>query len=287
MSSKKSGGKQKPQIHVSMLTQLEGCGEQFRRRYGARFGWNDREEIIAPGVALITGIGTHKAVEENLNSKIRTGVLLPVAQVMDIARDTAADLWQGEVFLQEDEAVNVEQTKGESIDMAVKCAGAHAAQLAPKLSPKSVERKWVIKLENFPYDLAGKIDIEEEIPSSEEGLAPISIVRDTKTAGKSPNANAADISEQLSMYALAKKVVDGVEPSALYLDTLVKSANVKIVTQGTKRSDFQLQVLLRRVERAIEIIQKGAFTPAREDDWRCSPKWCGYWSTCPFGGKNR
>jgi hypothetical protein len=84
------------------------------------------------------------------------------------------------------------------------------------------------------------------------------------------------------MYALAKQVIDGKLPNALFLDVLVKTAKPKLVIQTTTRTEAQLKTLMHRIERATEIIEKGAFTPARTDSWQCSIKWCGYATTCPF-----
>jgi hypothetical protein len=266
-----------------MISMLYRCGEQFRRRYGFRFGYNDKEEIIPPGVALIIGIATHKSVEKNMKSRIETEEYLPLEQVKDVARDEAAGLWSKEVRLVDaDEVTNPKKVKAESIDTSVALAALHALQLAPGLSPKSVERKWVVNLEGFPFDLAGQWDIEE---AAEGALLPS--IRDTKTAAKSPNANAADLSEQLTMYSLAKKVCDNEDNIALFLDTLVKTKTPKIVTQVTTRTDHDRQILLRRIERAAEIIDMGAFAPANPIDWWCGDKWCGYWRTCPFGGKGK
>lgn len=274
----------KIQLHQSMLGMLEKCGELFRRRYGARFGLNDKEEIIPPGVALITGIATHKSIEKNLTSKIDTGELLPIQQVKEAAFAEASGLWSKNVTLQDDEVLDIPRTKGESIDMAVALSTLHATDLAPKLFPRSVERKWVIELKNYPYDLAGTIDIEEYIEDKENNSKK-TIIRDTKTSAKAPAVNAADISSQLSMYALAIKVVDGEMPDAIYLDSLVKTKVPKLIIQETTRTNFQLNILMRRIEKAIEVIERGALMPCRSDDWICNPKWCGYFTTCPYGGK--
>jgi hypothetical protein len=273
---------EKIQLHYSMLNQLEGCGEQFRRRYGYLFGWNDKPEIIPPGVALIIGIATHKSIESNLNNIITEKVALPLDAVTEIAFSEASGAWQQEVFLSDDETANIEKTKGDSIDMAVSLAALHAVNIAPLLFPSAVERKWVIKLDGYPVDLAGTIDIEEEIASNEGST--IIHIRDTKTAGKSPSAADADSSNQLSMYALAKKVVDGKLPDRIFLDALVKTKVPKSVTLETTRTEFQLQVLFRRIERAVEIIEKGAFMPCQPTDWHCTKKFCGYSVTCKFWG---
>lgn len=277
----------KIQIHQSMIGMLYRCGEQFRRRYGARFGWAEKEEIIPPGVALITGIATHKSVERNLKSKIETGELLPIEAVKEVAYVEAAGLWTKEVTLNDDEVENKEKTREGSIDMSIALAGLHATELAPILNPKSVERKWVINLNDYPYDLAGTWDIEEEGSRHIETEKQSAIIRDTKTAAKSPVANAVHLSEQLTMYSLAKTVCDNELPPFVYLDTLVKTKTPKIIIQSARRTEHDHAVLMRRIERAMEIIEKGAFTPANTSDWICSSKFCGYFYSCPFASKQK
>lgn len=266
---------EKIQLHQSMIGMLYKCGEQFRRRYGARFGLNDREEIIPPDSAKIIGNSVHKTVESNLNAKIETGQLLTIEQVLDLARDVVEDYWQAEVFLQEEEAMDPKKTKGDCIDTSIALSRLHAMRLAPKLSPKSTERKWVIELVNFPYDLAGSWDVEEI-----DGT-----IRDTKTSSKTPAQGFVDTSEQLTIYSLAKKICDGQEAPSLFMDYLIKTKEPKLIIFKTHRTDAQRQMTLRRIERVQEIIQKGAFTPANPGDWVCTPKWCGYYHTCPYGGK--
>lgn len=255
----------KKQLHVSQLRMLEECGQRYYYRYIENI-------IMPPGIALNIGTATHKSIEKNLKSKIETGELLPIEQVKDIARDEAHGLAAGELYLTDEEAENPQAAVGEMVDMSITLASLHALELAPILQPKAVERKWVINLENFPFDLAGTIDIEETTGS----------IRDTKTAGKTPSQTDADCSEQLTMYSLAKIVCDGQPPTALYLDGLVKLKTPKVTTLVTQRSDAQRTALMRRIERAAEIIDKQVFMPTNSDDWRCSKKFCGYHRICPF-----
>lgn len=256
----------KPQLHQSGLEMLSKCGEMYDRRY-------NRGEIIPPGIAQIVGRSTHKSVELNLAAKIRTGELLPVEQIKDIARDELEGEFQRGVALDREERERgLAAVKGEAIDTTIALSTLHRTDLAPKLIPTAVERKFVIKLEGYPLDLAGTIDIQE-------GMMRI---RDTKTANKTPPQADADNSIQLTMYGLAAKVIDGVAPGEFILDALVKTKTPKQVSLVTTRTADDFQMLLRRVERAITVIEKGAFQPARTTDWWCSLKFCGYAANCPF-----
>lgn len=248
---------------------LSKCGEQYYRRYV-------KGEKVPPRVAMAIGSAGHKSIESNLKAVINSGEMLPVEQVQDVARDELEGIWKSGVALTKEEmAVGMKAIKGGAIDTAVALSALHRTDLAPKLKPTHVERKFVIKLDGFPLDLAGQIDIQESTAR----------IRDTKTAAKSPSQAEADDSLQLTMYGLATKVIDGESPSEFFLDALVKTKEPKVVSVPTKRTNENYEMLLRRVERAALILEKGAFTPARTTDWWCSEKWCGYWDSCPFAQK--
>lgn len=260
---------QKPVIHQSQLSMLSRCGEQYFRRYV-------QGEVVPPGVAALQGTGTHSGVEANLRNKIETkGQLLPVAQVQQIAVDSFKAAWEGGVLLDEEEvALGATKVKGEAIDVVAALSALHHRELAPKIQPVHVERTFRLELTGYPVDLVGTMDIQER-----------TTVRDTKTAGKSPTQDAADISAQLTMYALAVKTLEGVAPEKVILDNLVKNKVPKVVTLESTRDATDFQQLLQRVERSVEVIQKGSFTPADPSSWWCSKRFCGYWSTCPFAAK--
>lgn len=261
----------KPQLHASQLSTLAKCGEQYRRRY-------IEGEIIPPSSALLIGTATHRSVEANLRNKVRTGgTLLPIEEVKAAAADAFNKEWDnGGVRLEEKElSEGANAVKGKSIDLAVALATVHAEELAPHIEPISenhIERRFVVELVGYPFDLAGMIDIQEATR-----------IRDTKTAGKTLTQADADGSEQLTMYALGHHVIDNAPlPIEVALDALVKTKVPKAVTVMSSRNTDQVQRLLRRIERAAEVIDKGTFMPAQADSWICSKTWCGYAETCPF-----
>ncbi|MDM7994661.1 MAG: PD-(D/E)XK nuclease family protein [Acidobacteriota bacterium] len=257
----------KPQLHVSGLETLSKCGIQFENIYIR----NLRE---APGISLLVGKATHRVVEKNLRHKIQHKALLSFEEVKDTARDALVSEWNsGEVRLDEDELkLGLKAVKDQAIDKSVRLSGLHHKELAPVLNPTHVERKWCIELPGYPMDLAGTLDIQEGSAS----------VRDTKTSAKTPSKTIADESLQLTAYALAVKVIDGIEISEVKLDYLIDIKEPKKETFSSKRDADHFKALLARVERAVKVIEKGAFFPARETDWWCSEKYCGFFRTCPY-----
>jgi hypothetical protein len=259
-----------PHLSHSQLTMLSRCGEQYRRRY-------IEGEKIPPAIAMLVGRAVDESVTDNLTTKIEHGTLLPLEQVRAKARDTFSNTWAGEgVFLtDEDVALGPARVKGEAVDKSVRLAELHARQVAPGISPTAVQRRWEVSLEKAGYaaTLVGVLDIQEGSKR----------IRDTKTSGKSPSEDQADKSDQLTLYALGAKVIDGAIPDELSLDYLVDTKTPKVVQLVSKRTEADFGPVLRRVERALEVIQAGAFTPANpETDWWCSKSSCGYWASCPF-----
>lgn len=260
----------KPHISHSQLDMYSRCGMQYWHRY--------IEGIKAPpSVAMLVGSGTHEAIEADLAEKMATGQLLQDEAIPDIAADTVNRRWGAEPpLLNEEEALNGEKkTKGEAVDRAIALAVCHHRDLAPELNPVAVEREWRVDVQGYPFELMGYIDVQE--PES---------IRDTKTSKKSPDKNAASNSQQLTLYHLACRVLDKTDP-VLYLDTLVSTKTPKVVTQTTTRTSMDHQRLLDRIAVMHDAVMKGVFTPAPEDAWCCSERWCGYWKMCPFGQKGR
>ncbi len=256
----------KPNLHFSGMEMLSSCGVKYEFRYEKGI---KTPHTVAQGV----GLSTHDSVEHDMKSVLATGKLLEVEEVKAIARDTLVHKWEnGEIEIDPDEAVRGEKAvRDQSIDSTVSLAELHRVKVAPHIQPTAVERQWVITLDGYPMDLAGRIDIQ----SGRQ-------IRDTKTANKTPSADNAHNALQLTMYGLAAKIIDGEAPTEFVLDNLVKSKKPDYVPQVTYRNDEDYRMLMRRIERSIETIERGIYMPASPSDWRCSAKYCSYWKICPF-----
>jgi hypothetical protein len=160
---------------------------------------------------------------------------------------------------------------GEAADGAVRLALLHYDQLAPKIVPTAVEKSWKVPFESQGAMLAGRTDLEVELG-----------IRDTKTSGRSPNDEAADKSDQLTMYSLAWWAERGTMPSYLALDHLVDSKTPKIVTLQTHRTKDNLDKLIARIEAFLKAIRAGVFVPCDRSSWVCDPRWCGYHDLCEY-----
>lgn len=263
---------QKPHLSPSAIDMLSKCGIQYEFRYV-------KGMKIPPAVAMVAGSATDKAVEADLTSKMVIGELEPEEKVRAIARDEVVKRWNDEgVNLNADERAEGEKAvMGRTIDKSVALSTLYHRQVAPVVEPIAVQRRYRLPIDDFAFDIVGVIDLQE--PTT---------VRDLKTGGKSPSKDGAHNSEQLTMYGLAVKALDGAAPEKMALDTLVYTPKGKtsIVTLETTRTDADYLVQIQRVKQAGSVVVAGNFMPARPTDWWCSEKWCGYHSICPYVQKN-
>lgn len=255
----------KPRLHVSALEALYGCGEKFRRRY-------IEGQHTKPGTYLVVGRGTHASIQRDLQHKIDTGELLPFDAIADHARDGVVRAWEERgVHLDDQEReLGPRKAKAAAIEKAIRLARLHHKELAPRIQPTHVERKWVVELPG-PYDLTGVFDIVEA-----------GRIRDTKTASQSPVRSAADESEQLTVYALARWVHDRILPEVVLDHLVALKKKPKVVSQVSTRTKEDLQMQARRIDVATQAIEAGVFVPASPSDWRCSARWCGYFDRCGY-----
>jgi len=257
-------------LHVTGLNMLSRCGIQFEflQTLGPR----------APRSAMIVGSGTHDSVEANLRHKIEAGELLSEDVVLDTARDAImARVDRDGLTLSTDEAtVGMRQVIGDMKDEAVSLARLHHREAAPKIEPVNVERLWELDITGTQHKLAGRIDIETATG-----------IRDTKTTKIAGSQDKADTSDQLTMYGMAKTVLDGgnIGDLTFSLDYLQKLVTPKYKPFDTKRTDADVQALLMKVSQAFRVIDSGLFMPTSRENWWCSEQWCGYHDVCPYVGK--
>jgi hypothetical protein len=174
----------KPVMSESAFRMLIRCGMQFFWRYIEGM-------IIPPGISMVVGTATDVSVDTDLNFKKNTGKLRIDDEIKDIARDALNINWQKGVRLVGDELKESQKKlKGEAVDDAVTLSSLHHKELAPAIEPVEIQRFWKLELADYPYDITGRIDIEEPEKT-----------RDVKTSAKSPSWDEAHKSRQLTIYS--------------------------------------------------------------------------------------
>ncbi|TDA25887.1 MAG: hypothetical protein DSO01_06680 [Archaeoglobi archaeon] len=258
------------EIHQSQLNMLFRCGVQYEFRYikGLK---------IPPRASLIIGSGVHKGAEHSFRKKWLEKKLPPLDEVQDIARDEVVARIEQEGILIDNGNKSLKEVKAECVDSATKLAGFHRQTLAEQITPKiPPEREFKVKLSELNWTLAGRIDL----------LDTDGVLRDLKTASKSPSDQEVKSSLQLTAYALPLHLESKESEIRVALDTLVNlKAGPKLVQQADTRTPEDFNRLLKRIAIAIRSIESGNFMPAYPGSWWCSKEWCGYWDLCPYRGR--
>lgn len=280
----------KPQLHQSHLAILYRCGEKFRRVVLE----GEKEPATIP---LIVGSATHVTIAKNLNNKINKGTLFTKEAVQDYSRDDFIQEWQNSPVILNDEErfQGLQRTKDNAQDQTIRLVTAHHYELAPKINPSIVERKWVLEAPDQAYDMAGTIDIDEKrnIVQGNGFIKEISGIRDTKTRKTNVGQREIDCSEQYTFYALAKFMLDGRIPDYVAQDNLIKPTKRRdayCISYKSIRTIDDFKIVERRFAQANRIIKAGIFTPANPSDWWCSKDFCGFAAngSCPyFNSKTR
>ena len=260
---------EKPYISTSQLNTLARCGMQYVFRY-------EEGLILPPGVAAATGIGLHKAAAENGSQKIDSHEDLPVSDLKDIAAESFdTQLDTDGIWLNPEEAsIGSKKVLGAAKDRTVELAEFYGHHVAEDYQPKHVEQPFRIELSG-PRDFLGIIDLIDDGNN----------VTDFKTAARSKSKDEADKSVQLTAYAAGCMKITGAAAATVRLDTMVtKKTGVDRQVLESTRTVADFEPLADRVNAAVRVIEAGAYLPADPTHWCCSPKWCGYFHQCPFGG---
>lgn len=261
----------KPHLSATQLEMFWRCPEQYRRRY-------IEGEVILPGIAIVVGKAVHAGAEVNFRQKIESHSDLPSSEIVEAAAARFDAEKSGGLALTGDEITRgFDVVLGEAKDKAVQLAAVHAEQQAPDYQPTAVEHKTRIVFPDATHDLLAVTDLRDDQRR----------VVDLKTAARKMPRASADTSTQLTIYAAAHQLDTGEPASEVRLDVLTKTRTPtrQVITSTRDEADFR--ALVHRVNVTLAAIHAGSFPPASPGAWICSPKWCGYWFSCPFVNSER
>jgi len=276
----------------SALTDLQRCGEMFRRRHIE----GERRPRTLPQAR---GTAVHAAARE-ANLRRMDAAVMSVEE----AEDVAADAFEREVqdgITPSGDAVDGEARPDDvdaAKDFAVDLGGLYAKVVAPTLDVVAVERKVIVRPRDSDLVVHGTMDVITREPASVslvgqlraslglEEQETVEVIRDAKTSEKSPAASAAERSQQLTMYGMIRSAETGALPGKYVLDYLVRTPGRGLrrhVPLETTRDARDVAALVRRINVAVAAVKRGVFVPADPAlSWWCAPRWCEFWSDCPF-----
>lgn len=261
---------QRPHISPSQLSRYFTCGEQYRRIY--LLG-----ERRPPGIAMLKGTAVHGAAEMNNRAKLETRMDLPERVLVEAAVDTLQQRVEveGLELSPEESALGVKAVVGKATDAVARLAALYSREVAPTIMPQLVEETIRVELPG-PRDILGRLDVADV-----DG-----VIRDLKTAARRKSADDME-TDQLAFYAAAYEVHTGRPAAGVQLDVLVDTKAPQVQQLRQTRGPRDKVVLAARVNAMLAGLQAGVFLPATPGHWSCSPKFCGFWSTCPYVNAER
>ena len=267
--------KEKPYLSPSQINRYTKCPEAYRRRY-------IEKDIIPPAFRLIKGSGVHSGAEANFKHKIVKKSDLPKKDIVDTsvsAFDEKVDK-EGVILSEDEKSIGRKKVEGLARDSTARLADKFAVSVAPLYAPIAVEEKIRVELPGT-RDLLGILDLV--LPDG---------IQDLKTSAKKKNQGDVDNDVQLTVYASLYFKKYGKRPERIIIDNVIDRVLVKgPVTDHqailTTRSAPDFAALANRINAVTKGIEAGMFAPANPGAWWCSPKWCEYWSTCPFVNSER
>lgn len=263
-------GNGRPHISPSQLDMYFRCGEQYRRAYVLK-------EKIPPGIAMAKGSACHKAAEVNYRQKIDSGVDLEVGKLLEAAATGFEESVAGGVSLSDEESTRADKALGEAKDAAVSLTKVFHRDIAPKVQPTAVEEFVRVDLPNHSHDILGRVDVVDDK----------TIVRDLKTSGRRKSQDDVDRSDQLTYYAIAHKKLTGIRPAGVAFDVLVETKTPVSQILTSARDEHDVRAFVNKINAMLHGVKSGVFLPAAAGGWCCSPRFCGYWATCPFVNAER
>jgi len=258
-------------IHQSTLNMALRCGEQFRRRYV-------EGEIIPPSIAAARGTGVHGANEVNLKYKLEKKQDLPLDDLKDATRDRYVKTISSGIYLPREERSAKKRLLNQGLNDALRCTKIYRQDVAPEIKPVAIEQPFLLDV-GLELPLAGRMDYQEE-PK----------VGDLKTAAIKWNDDRIFKEIQAILYPFVHEQTRGVRPEFIYHILIARRGkdgsptSEELQTQKLIPTDEDYKALFAKLRMFIKMVQTGTFLPANPSSWWCSPKWCGYWETCPYIG---
>ena len=285
----------------SSLSKLMRCGEAWKRDEIER-------EYAPPTSSMARGSAVHAVAAEAHTRQIagkiehpdwpKSMVLRESLPGEDEAADLAATRFEYErrtsgIVADNDETDEPNIAIGRAKDSAVRMSRHVVTRIAPYVDPIAVEHKLVIEPKDADVRISGVLDLITVERPLVEGGPPRRGVRDYKTSKRAPDADEADTSGQLSMYALLDSLANNGEIADVFaLDYVVEdprrfSGSPYLVSLESSRQQEDIDVTVARLNNAIDGVKAGVFLANGVNTWYCSPRWCRWHPTCPFISKAR
>lgn len=246
-------------FHQSEIKTYLMCGMSWAFRYV--------DKIKMPGsVAAMIGNCVDTGVSANLAQKVVSGKDMPIDQVLETCSSEFEKRVPETVF-------DEEEQPGPAKDAAIRVMEFHHKHVAPLISPVTVQEEFVIQTD-AGYDLAGAIDYTDRND----------FIGDTKTASRQrASSYVVNGAFQPAMYdyafqAMRNRPAKGFRFDIITRPTVKLAPEYKPISGQVTEADHAW--LFNGITQVHKAIQAGIALPISEGHWKCSPKYCEYFSIC-------
>jgi putative RecB family exonuclease len=249
-------------LSFTQFSMWSRCPKQYEYRYLE--GLKEK-----PKSTLIVGRGTHAGLEWGFKDRIEKGEHPPLKEVEE-ATATAVEEELKAVPPSEIDWGKKGDNPGKVKDDSVGLVGAYN-HTRLSLDPEKVESPFELTLKDTDYKIVGRVDLQ-----TRQGA-----LIDLKTSARSPSDDAAQVSEQLTLY---QHQAEGVKSLEIHALVRTKVPQVKVLV-SPPRTPEQMSELLSDMMKAALLIQTGYFPRALESAINSPCSWCGFYERCR--GKKR
>jgi hypothetical protein len=216
---------------------------------------------IPPSGAMVLGRSGHETVEFGYREK-KKKKLPPVSDMTEFFQDRFTENAKEEHRLVDGEHL------GDLKDQGVLLVSRHRTDIAPHVKPHLIEEKW--ELQSKDFDMTGYWDL-----ITKDGW-----ISDTKFASRKTSQPDADKDLQLTIYAMAYRILMKKKERGLRLDMVIKTKIPKTEVVKTTRTAQIIGSTGVLIGDVVEAIKKENYCRTSPTNWWCSMKWCGYYERC-------
>lgn len=256
----------------SAVSRFYSCGEQFRRIY-------IEGERVPPGIAALSGRSVHTSAEINYKYKVHSGMDKPLDECLDAARDAYVKEVKNGVFIAYEDRSRAKTIVSEGLDSTIEKTRAAHELVFPTVKEPWLIEKWItIEEPELPIPLVGVIDLVER-PG---------VIRDLKTSARKWSAGKiAEAVPQVAVYRHLLKHEFQIDASCAFDVVGENKSGPWSQAFDVNATDEDYRQFILRARKVVDAINAGFFPPAPTGHWLCSPKWCGFWWTCPYIPEHR
>lgn len=250
-------------LSASQLTLFQRCAEHWRRRHIE----NERLPLTIPAHV---GRAVRETVLLSLRHRMDTGLPMTPEHLRDVAVDAYARSLKNGVYVAPEELSSARAALADGRNSVATLAELFRRELSPRLRPADVDRRVLLDL-GLPLPVLVTLDC----------ITPEGDLQQVATASRRWSADRLNGSPAHALRREALRRHGGTPAARLFVNVLVDSKTPALQILEAPHSPEELAVVLRRFRLMLSSVAAGIFPPAAPESWICTPRWCGYFYSCP------